>query len=135
MAEAILFPSLSEDGWVQSPDKIADYMLSHFFVSDYSQTYNYKGQVSSLPWILQDTQGNITQACTAVRAALNTYFSRYFNSVVVEVRELPNPDSPTKGQITIYVNFTDAQGKVYVLGKLLQIADTIIEKIININNG
>ena len=135
MADAILYPSLSEDGWVSSPEKTADYLMSTFLVSDYSQTYLYKGLVSSLPWILQDNQGNIARACTAVRDTLNTYFSRYFNNVVVEVNEVENTESPTKGQMSIYVKFADKTGKEHVLGKLLKLADSIVESIITINNG
>lgn len=135
MADAILFPSLSEDSWVKSPDKIADYLMSHFLVSNYSQTYVYKGWVTSLPWILQDTQGDISKATMAVRSALITYFSRFFSTVVVEVDETINAESPSKGQISIYVKFTDTVGKQYSVGKLLTISDTIIEKIVDINNG
>lgn len=135
MSEPVLYPSLSEDGWVNSPEKTADYLLSCFFIAEYSQTYFFKDQVASLPWILQQTQGKIMDACIQVRSTLNTYFSRYFNNVVVDVQEEPNPENPTKGQISIYVKFADHQGKEYSLGKLLKVSDTIVESIINLNNG
>lgn len=135
MATQISFPSLAEDAWVTSPAKIADYMLSHFFLSDRSQSYLYDQHVSSLPWILTENQGNIGTTISDVRQTLETYFSRYFNNVVVEVSEVPNPDSLSKAQITIYIKFYDVNGKEYVVGKMLQISDTILEKIITLNNG
>jgi hypothetical protein len=135
MAEQALFPSLSEDGWVTSPEKTADYLLSHFIVADASQSYVFSGNVSSLPKILQETQGDIMQTCIAVRQSLNDYFSRYFNNVVTEVSEIPNTQNPAKQQIGIYVKYTDTSGVEHVLGKELRMANSIVESVIAINNG
>jgi hypothetical protein len=135
MAEKILYPALSEDAWVTSPEKTADYLLSCFIVSDYSQTYIYTGQVSSLPWILQNTQGNIGQACSDIQITLQTYFSRFFSNVVVEVEEVVNPENEAKQQISMYVKFTDNNGKEHVLGKLLRLSNTIVVSVIALNNG
>lgn len=135
MATAITFPSLSEDGWVTNSTKTADYMLSHFFLADRSQSYMYDKFVSSLPWILTNAHGDMGKTTSDVRTTLQTYFARYFNNVVVEVQEVPNEQEPSKAQISIYVKFTDADGKEIVVGKMLMINETIIEKVINLNNG
>lgn len=135
MAEQTIYPSLSEDSWVTSPEKTADYLLSCFIVSDYSQTYMYTGQVSSLPWILQQTLGDTPQACVEIQRTLNTYFSRFFNNVVAEVQQVENRENPAKEQISIYVKFTDKTGKEHVLGKLLRMSNTIVESVVTINNG
>lgn len=135
MADAILYPSLSEDGWVTSPDKTADYLLSCFIVSDYSQTYSYTGNVASLPWILQETQGDMTQTIILTRNTLLTYFSRFFDNVNVDVTEVANILEPSKAQISIYVKFDDKAGNEHVLGKLLRLSKTIVESIVAINNG
>lgn len=132
---AKVLPSLSEDGWVKSPEKIADYLLSHFFVADYSQTQMYVGNISSLPWILQKTRGDIQQTISLISSTLTTYFLRYFPDVALDVREVPNTESPSKAQISIYVNYTDETGTQHVLGKLLQYNDTIIDKIVTLSNG
>jgi len=128
-------PSLSEDGWVDTTIKKADYLLSHFFLSDYSQSYIYFTKVSSLPWIIHKTQGNMSETVSMTQSVLSNYFSRYFNSVVVEVAEVINEAEPSVGQIRIYIQFTDETGKDFVLGKLLEIADLTIRKIIDLNNG
>ena len=135
MAEATLYPSLSEDGWVTSPDKTADYLLSCFIVSDYSQTYLYTGHVASLPWILQETQGDMTRTLSEVRLTLKTYFTRFFSGVNVDVTEVPNLENPAKAQISIYVKFNDKAGKEHILGKLLQLSDTIVDSVVTLNNG
>jgi hypothetical protein len=135
MSNKIYLPSLSEDGWVNSSSKIADYLISHFRLSDYSQTYIYHENVSSLPYILQKTQGSIFNTVKETESILSTYFSRYFNNVVVDVSEIPNTEDPSKGQISIYLKFTDSDNKTYDLGKLLEVRDTTIERIINLDNA
>lgn len=128
-------PTLSDDGWTDSNNKVADYLFSHFFLSDYSQSYLYIGHVSSMAWIIQNTQGSMSDTTTLVQQTLSDYFSRYFNNVVSEVKEIPNPTDPSVGQISIYVSFTDIEGNKLTLGKMIQVTDSTISKIIDINNG
>jgi hypothetical protein len=135
MAGEIMFPSLSEDGWINSSMKIADYLLSHFFVSDYSQSYLYITHVSSLPWIIQKNQSDIPKTCSEIQSTLVNYFTRYFENVEVEVIDVTNAETPSKVELTIYLKFMDKDNKEYVFGKLLEIADMTITKIIDINNG
>jgi hypothetical protein len=135
MADDIMFPSLSEDGWINSSMKIADYLLSHFFISDYSQSYLYIEHVSSLPWIIQKNQSDIPKTCSDIQSTLVNYFSRYFDNVEVEVIDVTNADAPSKVELTIYLKFIDKDNKEYVFGKLLEIANMTITKIIDINNG
>lgn len=135
MTSKVLFPSLSEDGWVSSSTKVADYLFSHFFISDYSQTYVYDKQVSSMPWIIQKNQGDMTQTLSDMQATLSIYFSRYFNNVVVEAKDITDANFPSKGIISLYIKFTDQENKDQVFGKLLEISNMTISKIVAINNG
>lgn len=135
MSSKAFLPSLSVDGWVNSSIKTADYLFSHIFLSDYSQTYLYTGFVTSLAWIIQATEGNMAETIRLTQLQLGEYFTRYFNNVVVEVTEVENIENPSKGQISIYLRFTDTENKEYVLGKLLTIIDSKITEVVNINNG
>lgn len=131
----ILLPSLSEDGWVDDSSKIADLLFSYFFISDYSQTYCYKDKVSSLPWILQKCQGDMEKTSDLTREVLARLFSAYFTNVEAQVSVSNDINKPTEITLNIYVNFTDSDGKNYTLGKLLEVANLTINKIIAINNG
>lgn len=135
MTSKVLFPALSEDGWTNSPMKVADYLFSHFLLSDKSQTYLYDDNVSSLPWIIQNTQKDMTRTITDTQTTLSNYFSRYFNDVVVEVSEIPNLEDPSKGQISIYLRFTDNTGEEFVLGRMVHLVDSIISNVVTIING
>lgn len=135
MNAKVLLPSLSDDGWVNGSIRTADYLFSHFLLSDFSQSYIYNGFVVSFPYILQNTQGNMIDTVDQTNRALETYFTKYFNNVVVEVTEIPNEAEPSAASISIYVRFTDTTGKEFVLGKLLELNNTIVKKIIDLNNG
>ena len=134
MAIAAL-PSLSEHGWITNPIEIADMLFSHFFISEYSQTYLFKGKIASLPYILQQDQDDLQKMGDNVGFWLKTLFSNYFQNTDVSAIVNPNADNPNKHQLTIYVQFQDKEGKTYSLGKLIEISDLTIRNIININNG
>jgi len=135
MSSKVLYPELSEAGWESSSIRVADNLFSCFFASDYSQTYLYDGLVSSFAWIIQDTQNDITRTITLTQKTLSDYFTRYFNSVVVEVSEVPNTEDPSKQQLSIYLKFTDTENREYVLGKLIRMSDMKVNEIIDISNG
>lgn len=128
-------PALSEDGWVTNPIKIADLLFSYFFTSEYSQTYLFNNKIASLPYIMQNTQGDLNKLSGDVANWLKLLFSNYFNNIVVESGTEQDPKNPNKYQLTILVQFTDNAGKTYSLGKLLEINDLIVQKIITQNNG
>ncbi len=135
MSALVLHPSLSEDGWVTASNKVGDRLFANFFCSDYSQTYLYLGEVSSLAYLIQHHQGDMVGLLTATRNTLTKYFTRHFNNVVVEVTDSTTVEDPSRAAISIYVKYTDTEGLEFVLGRLVEYADTVIKKIITINNG
>lgn len=128
-------PTLSEDGWVTNPIKIADYLFSYFFTSEYSQTYLFNNKIASLPYIIQDTQGDLNRLSGDVTNWLKLLFSNYFVNINIEANTTQDPKNPNNYQLTILVEFTDADGKSYSLGRLLEVNDLIVQKIIKQNNG
>jgi hypothetical protein len=126
-------PSLSEDGWVNTTSKMVDYMMSHFLLSEYSRDPLYRGNITSLPYILQSSNGNVEDAIANARTALQTYFSRYFDNVEVQVVEQPNDEQPGLAQIKIYIQFTDKNGVTDSVGRLILIAGTIVQSILDLD--
>lgn len=135
MANEIMYPSLSELGWVDSSSTVCDLMMSDFFLAEKSQTYIYPGRVSSLPALLHEYQDDIIGLCTNVQSTLNIYFSRVFKDVVVEVKEVDNVEQSSQAAISIFMTFTDSDGISHNLGRTLEISGTTIQKIITLNNG
>lgn len=128
-------PSLSEDGWVNDPLLVGDYLLSHFFVSDFSQTQLYLNQVSSLPYIVQDAQGDTTKLISSVQSSITAYMSRYFNDVYVESALVPNPSGSSDIGFTIFVSYLGNDGNTYQLNNIIETLNSKISNIININNN
>lgn len=131
----IMFPSLSEDGWVTSSQRIADKMLAHFFVSDYSQTIMFPGLITSFPYILAINHGNIPAICSETRGALENYFSNYFQKVAVSVEDVTDQNNPSRAALSIAIDFVDDTGQQYSVGQAIQVVDSVFKKVANIINS
>lgn len=130
----IVLPSLSEDGWVEYAGSQLDYVFSHFFLSDYSQTYIYTGSVSSFAWVLEESNGDYIKCQNLLTVTLQNYLGRYFKTVTVDCNVKPSVTNPSQGEVYLYVAVTDHQDKEHVLGKMIKYADNKSVEIIKINN-
>jgi len=130
----IVVPALSEDGWVDYPAKQADYIFGHFFLSDYSQTYLYKNQVSSFAQVMQEHQGDVSKIARQLESTLRIYFLRYFSKVEVECDAIQDPDNPNKFIVRIYLTYTGTDGIEHNLGKMVNVLNSKIESVIALSN-
>lgn len=129
----VLFPAISEDGWVDSTAKIVDYLMAHLKASEYSRSPLYPGYVTSLPWILQEGQGDMSKVTSLLRTSLETYFSRYFTNVIVEIRDITDQvNAPSFGKISMVVQFTDRNGVQQNLSNLIETSGSILKRIIKL---
>lgn len=129
------YPSLSEDGWVEEPVKIADWIMADFFSSDYSQTFSHPGHVASFAYIVHKYQGSITDTVNKLTQVLTIYFSRYFDNVLVEIEDVePDQTIPTR-TLSIYVVFSDSKGVRYNLGKQATFEGSKLLTVINVLKG
>lgn len=135
MTTLATMPSLSTDGWVKGSLKTADYLFSHFFASDYSQTYAFPNGVSSFAYILHTNQNDIPGTIRQLQETLTTYFSKYFENVVVEIDDSPTVADSSAVALSLFLNFTDNVGVTYSLGKMIEYTNTTVNKIVTINNG
>lgn len=127
-------PSLSGDGWVQDPVQIADYLMSHFYLSEYSQTALFPKQVSSLPYIIYKNQGDPGKTAEDMRLTLTTYFSRYFSNVTVQTSYRDDEEDASKSIVDCFLEFTDHTGKVHSFSKSAEIINGKFNRIVQINN-
>lgn len=134
MTSKTLFPTLDTDSWVNTPIKVADYLFSHFFLADYSQTAIFIGQVTSFAWILQHYQSDMSQIMTQTQLALSTYFSKQFNEVEVQIDEIPNPDSINDHKLSLYLTFKDTEGVAYNLERIIKYQGLKVTEIISVLN-
>ena len=135
MSSLVLYPALSSDGWISDNIKVIDYLLSCFFVAEYSQSYTFINKISSLPYIIQSNKGNVEATMRDLENVLRLYFSRYYSDVVTEVTNVTSDTDPSRIELSIYLSFTDSKGNQYVLSKLLRTMNGKILEIIDTNNG
>lgn len=132
-----MVPSISDRGWLTTVPEKLDLLLSYFFESDKIQTYLYKGSVTNLQNILQQYGNNIPQLCIQLRAMLESYFSRYFDTAVVEVTANNDPTvNPTNAvTLTVMAAINDG-GTDYSLGSQVQVSNSTFKRVLGIiNNG
>ena len=135
MTSKTLHPVLDTDGWVNSSIKVADYLLSHFFLSDYSQTAHFPGQVASFAWIVQRYQGDYTRIQEEIQSTLAAHFEKQFSNIEIQVGDVPNADSNNRKQLSLYLVFTDASGTSFNLSRIIQYSDNLkITNIISVSN-
>lgn len=135
MTTLATMPSLSTDGWVNSSMKTADYLFSHFFATDYSQSYSLSGTITSFAHILHTNQGDISKTITDTENALANYFGRYFKDVVTQVDDKATAANSSSVALNLFMNFTDNDGVTHSLGKMIEYTNTTISRVIAINNG
>lgn len=135
MGNKNLFPTLGPDGWLTSSTKIADYLLSHYFLSDYSQTANFPANVFSFAWVIQRYSGNPTQTASEVQKNLSNYFSSQFKDVDVQVTDQDVEGDINASALTLYLVFTDDDGVTYNLSRLLKYSGMRVIDLIAIING
>ncbi len=134
MALATYVPTLSEDGWENSPEKMGDILISHFFISDYSQTQIYTGQVASLPYLVQKNQSDLSGLFTDITSVLTRYLSRYLQNVVVEVNQNSQYTTGSFIAINLFVSFMGSNGKSYTLSNIIETLNSKILNITKLNN-
>ncbi len=125
-------PSLSIDGWVNTPLRSADYLFSHLFLSDYSQSYLYFTHVKSIPYLVYKDQDSIPDLITDVKNMIDIYFGQYYDQVNSEVTA-DQPDG-TSVTLNIFLELID-DNVTYSLNKVIEFGESKVKQIIDVNNG
>lgn len=113
----IPYPSI-DAGFIYDPGKKLDYIMSDFYETEFSQSYLFKGALTSLPYILQQNPNNQDGAINAVRTALTTIFLKYFDDCEVSTAA-EDTTSATSYNIRLYVKVTQ-EGQSVELFNLLK---------------
>ncbi len=82
----VLVPTLSGRGWLTQTREKADQILSWFFVSDQSQSELFRGNVTSLAYLVHQYGHDKSLLTSQVESALSTYFRRYLPNTLVQVQ-------------------------------------------------
>lgn len=123
------------NGWVSELAKKTDSLLANFFVSEHSQTHIYKGNVTSLPYIVKTYGNDQVTIRTEIDRVLNLLFGRYFDTVFVDVTvEDTSTDGDNRMNIVVDVTVIENETR-YSAGRLISTVNSKIMEIMNINNN
>ncbi len=132
---AVQVPSLSASGWVGNISEKLDKLISYFFLSDFSQSHLYQGQISSLPYLIKECADNRSLLRSETKRVVMNFITPYFDTIQVDVTILAvdetNPDN-----INLRVDATVTQdATIYSVGKEIQVVNSKVVAIFDANNG
>jgi hypothetical protein len=134
MTATPVIPSLSTDGWVSSPEKILDLLISYYILTDYRQTYLYAGNLLSLAHRYHKTEGDPDQLASQVSTDLRSLLGRYFTSADVSTRVVRNAIDTNVHTVLIAASVISDAGKRYELNKITQLLNSKAKYILDFNN-
>jgi hypothetical protein len=136
MSSVIPLPTLSTFGWVKNPAEHVDFALTHMFYADKFQTSLYGNNITSIPWILEETSGSIDQATVSMRQAINNYLSRYYDSVKVNVSTVEENSETSSTKIRMSLEISIVQNGIeYQVSRLVSLINGRFKEFINLNNN
>jgi len=130
----MLFPTLSEEGWIQSSSRIADKIMAHTLETDGSQSILFGKNIFSIADAVAKNNGDPTLIASEIREGLERIYKRYFSRVDVTVMEKEVDGG--KYNLYIYINAVDKQTQRAInVGRLVEYMDTDITKVAKLNDG
>lgn len=132
---AVQVPSLSASGWVGNIAEKLDKLISYFFLSDFSQSHLYQGQVASLPNLIKECADNRSLLRTETKRVVTNFINPYFDTIQVDVT-ITAVDDTNPDNINLRVDATVTQDAViYSVGKEIQVINSKVVAIFDANNG
>lgn len=131
MGEKVI-PSLSDLGWVSDPQTILSQLLGYYILTDGGQSVSFQGNLINLPETYQLHINDPVSMSVKVKEDLDNLLSRYFEAVEVntEVKTL----SESKFGILIYASVISGDGVKVSLGRVIDMDNTGVRKVVDINN-
>lgn len=113
-----IVPTLSTDNFISEPILKLDVLYAYFLSSEFSQSNTYKGEISSLKYLMQKNTGDSSMLVSDLISTLTTYLKRYFT------------------EVNVYAEMTD----VTVIGVSIQVKDSegveaTLDRALKLNNG
>lgn len=134
MPQIKVIPTLSSSGWVRAPTEKIDRALSYALTTDALQSTLYRGNLTSIPAIIQANINNRSGLANKAQAALDYYFKRLFDDAAVDVEVHEVPNKPSQLNLIVRIRVTD-QGVGYDVAREATMHNGFFMRIKDINNG
>lgn len=127
-----ILPTLTSDGWVNEPLKVANQLLLDYFTSLYSQSNLFRGNIYSFSYLAYKYGDQPEEMASELKTDLSKYFSTMFDSVIVETTVVASDSVYRK--ITVSIQFQDTTGTTYDVSRLFDMSGMTINKITDIHS-
>jgi hypothetical protein len=118
-------PTLTTAGWVDDVVTMSAKLIDYFLVSEHSQTQLYRGNITSMTYLVQRYGSEPSALADHTRSQLYNYLSHYFDEVQVNT-DADNLDS-ANGRYNLRIDvMLTKDGQQHSLGRLLEIGDSRI---------
>lgn len=122
----VVVPSLSE--WITDPKKKLNTQFAYALTADYSQSTNFNGKVTSIPWLIATYQNNQAELANEMEVALRAMYYDMFDSVTVNI----SYDTPVNATYNLYISIEVMQaGNSYDLAIVGQVDNGVLKSVLN----
>jgi hypothetical protein len=128
-------PTLGVNGWVNTVEEKADYIIGAFITANTSDSELHRNQSVSLQYLLKQFANDLPSLEDVLRTTLqNKLVATFDESATATVNIEQSPDKPDQYSIKFMGVVLD-EGKRYTVGQLVQFAGSRVLNIARINNG
>lgn len=115
------------NAWIESPEKIADYMIACFYTSEYLQSTLSYGRIQSFPYLIKRYGKDTLLLQQQARESLDQLLSSVFSVKELDVTVKPGE---TTNQLSISLHcIVVLDGKERTIGQLVKFVDGRVRKI------
>lgn len=130
---AVQYPSLTSEGFVSDPQRVAAYLMTNALASDASQSNLFRGAVTSIQSIIQGAGQDVRKMTQGIQTGLEDMYRRYFDQVNFDVKIEPiSADKPNTLNIRLEGSVV-SNGTRYDLGRALMVNEGVIQQVIPLN--
>lgn len=112
---------LGPDGWITDGRTMLDKVTSWLYASDFSQSYFFAEEISSIAMTIQRNAGNLEKARSQLQELLTNYYFNFFDEVSVEITivDYQFPESHLRGELMIRASMVDHTGTSIDLNEIM----------------
>lgn len=116
---SISLPVLGPEGFITKPSDMLRQAFQVIFVSDYSQSNIFFGNVTSVQYVLSLFPNDMEKTISLLETGIQKYLLRFFSNVEVNITDVTIGDG-AKRTLSVDIVVTDATGTKHSLGATIR---------------
>lgn len=127
-------PTLSSLGWLTEPATMLDYAFADFMATNYSQSIEFRGSLSSLPWIIQKCGSDMDALEDLSKQQLEAHLNKLFDTAQVSAVVKEHPTRPGTQQLFFQITVIK-DGVAHNFARTIENISSKTLTLFAINNG